>query len=196
DSSGDRDVASAYLEFAIPVVSPSMDIPLVQAFEVQAAARFESYSDVGEILKPKVAAAWTVFPWLKFRGSYSEGFRAPNLVQINESGLERSNGRLDYVRCEADLRADRISSLDDCGRSQAVVSERQGSDRLGPETNNSYSLGVVLQPRIAHDRCGRITATVDYWRINQDDVVGIFGDDNQIAYDYLLRTRGSYNPAV
>lgn len=196
DSSGDRDVASAYLEFAIPVVSPSMDIPLVQAFEVQAAARFESYSDVGEILKPKVAAAWTVFPWLKFRGSYSEGFRAPNLVQINESGLERSNGRLDYVRCEADLRADRISSLDDCGRSQAVVSERQGSDRLGPETNNSYSLGVVLQPRIANDRFGRITATVDYWRINQDDVVGIFGDDNQIAYDYLLRTRGSYNPAV
>src|SRR5690606_32661787 len=111
-------------------------------------------------------------------------------------GLERSNGRLDYVRCEADLRADRISSLDDCGRSQAVVSERQGSDRLGPETNNSYSLGVVLQPRIANDRFGRITATVDYWRINQDDVVGIFGDDNQIAYDYLLRTRGSYNPAV
>ncbi|RXZ66416.1 TonB-dependent receptor domain-containing protein [Pelagerythrobacter rhizovicinus] len=196
DSSGERDVASAYLEFAIPVISPSMEIPLVRAFEVQAAARFESYSDVGEILKPKVAAAWTVFPWLKFRGSYSEGFRAPNLVQINENGLERSNGRLDYVRCEADLRAGRIASLDDCGRSQSVVSQREGSDELGPETNDSYSLGVVFQPMIANNRFGRITATVDYWRINQRDVVGIFGDDNQIAYDYLLRTRGSSNPAV
>lgn len=196
DSSGDRDVASAYLEFAIPVISPFMDVPLVEAFEVQAAARFESYSDVGEILKPKVAAAWTVFPWLKFRGSYSEGFRAPNLVQINENGLERSNGRLDYVRCEADIRAGRIDTIDDCGRSQSVVSERQGSSELGPEENNSYSLGIVLQPNIANGRFGQITATVDYWRINQTDVVGIFGDDNQIAYDYLLRVRGSSNPAV
>ena len=196
DSSGERDVASAYLEFAIPVISPDMGIPLVRAFEVQAAARFESYSDVGEILKPKVAAAWTVFPWLKFRGSYSQGFRAPNLVQINENGLERSNGRLDYIQCEADLRADRIESFDDCGRSQSVVSERQGSDQLGPETNETFSLGAVFQPIIANGRFGNLIATVDYWRIDQDDVVGIFGDDNQIAYDYLLRVRGSSNPAV
>ncbi len=195
DSSGDRDVASAYLEFAIPVISPSMEIPLIQAFDIQAAARFESYSDVGEILKPKVAAAWTVFDWLKFRGSYSEGFRAPNLVQINENGLQRSNGRLDYIRCEADLRANRIANLDECGRSQSVISDRAGSDKLTPETNNTYSLGVVLQPRIP-SRFGRIIATIDYWRIDQKDVVGIFGDDNQIALDYLLRVRGSSNPAV
>lgn len=196
DSSGDRSVASAYVELAIPVVSPFMDIPLIEAFELQAAARFESYSDVGEILKPKIAAAWTVFPWLKLRGSYSMGFKAPNLVQINENGLERSNGRLDYVMCEADLRAGRIANLDECGRSQSVISERQGSNKLGPETNNSYTVGAVFQPRIADGRFGRITATIDYWRINQDDVVGIFGDDNQIAYDYLLRVRGSSNPAV
>lgn len=196
DSSGERDVASAYLEFAIPVISPDMGIPLVRAFDLQAAARFESYSDVGEILKPKVAAAWTVFPWLKFRGSYSQGFRAPNLVQINENGLERSNGRLDYIQCEADLRADRIDSFDDCGRSQSVVSERQGSGELGPETNETFSLGAVFQPIIANGRFGNLIATVDYWRIDQDDVVGIFGDDNQIAYDYLLRVRGSSNPAV
>ena len=196
DSSGDRDVASAYLEFAVPVISPDMDIPLVERIDVQLAARFESYSDVGSILKPKVAAAWTMFPWLKFRGSYSEGFRAPNLVQINENGLERSNGRLDYVRCEADIRADRIDTIDDCGRSQSVVSERQGSKDLGPETNSTYSLGAVFMPNIADGRFGRLIATVDYWRIDQDDVVGIFGDDNQIAYDYLLRVRGSSNPAV
>ena len=196
DSSGERDVASAYLEFAIPVISPDMDIPLIEQIDVQLAARFESYSDVGEILKPKMAAAWTVFPWLKLRGSYSEGFRAPNLVQINENGLERSNGRLDYVQCEADLRANRIATIDDCGRSQSVVSERQGSKALGPETNNTYSLGAVFMPDIANGRFGQLVATVDYWRINQDNVVGIFGDDNQIAYDYLLRVRGSSNPAV
>lgn len=196
DSSGSREVISAYAELAIPVVGPEMDIPLVEAIDVQLAARFESYSDVGEIVKPKIAAAWTVTPWLKLRGSYSEGFRAPNLPQINENGVERSNGRLDYVRCEADIRAGRIASLDDCGRSQSVVSDREGSDDLGPEENNSYTAGIVFQPVIANDRFGRVTATVDYWRINQNDVVGIFGDDNQIALDYLLRVRGSSNPAV
>ena len=37
---------------------------------------------------------------------------------------------------------------------------------------------------------------MDYWSIEQENIVGIFGDDNHIIYDYLLRTMGETNPAV
>ena len=37
DNSGDRDVGSLYAEFAIPLVSPSMGVPLVRALDLQVA---------------------------------------------------------------------------------------------------------------------------------------------------------------
>ena len=196
DSSGDRVVGSAYAELAIPLVGPDMNIPLVQNLDMQLAIRGESYDDVGSVLKPKAALGWTVFDWLKFRGSYSEGFRAPNLIQIHEKGIERVNSRSDYIKCEADLRAGRIASFDDCGRGQSVVSMREGSSDLEPEENTTYSVGAVFMPNFWDPKFGMFTLTVDYWNIEQEGVVGIFGDDNQIALDYLLRTQGSSNPLV
>ena len=44
------------------------------------------------------------------RGSYAEGFKAPNLEQINARVVTRSNTRVDYVRCEAQLRTGAITS--------------------------------------------------------------------------------------
>ena len=79
DTNGSRDVFSAFVELAVPVVSPDMNIPLVYSIEMQLAARAESYSDVGSVIKPKIAASWHLFEQLQIRGAYSEGFRAPNL---------------------------------------------------------------------------------------------------------------------
>lgn len=196
DSSGDRSVFSSYAELSVPLVSRDMNIPLMQAIDVQLAARYENYSDVGDVLKPKAAIGWEVTDWLMLRGSYSEGFRAPNLPQIHERGVERSNTRLDYVFCEADLRAGRIANVDECLRAQSTVSVREGSSTLEPETNTTYSYGFVFQPQLWDRRFGDLTVTVDYWNIQQENVIGIFGDDNHLAYDYLLRTQGSFNPAV
>src|SRR5690606_15573944 len=78
DTKGSREVFSTYLEFALPLVSPEMDIPLVYQLDMQLAGRYEHYSDFGSVAKPKVAVAWDVVPGVRLRGSYSEGFRAPN----------------------------------------------------------------------------------------------------------------------
>jgi iron complex outermembrane receptor protein len=104
DSSGSRDVFAAFAEASVPIVSPDMNIPLVQTFDLQLAARYEHYSDFGGSgIKPRVAAAWTPFSGLMFRGAYSEGFRAPNLIVVNE-GVDRSNAREDSYFCEAGVR--------------------------------------------------------------------------------------------
>ena len=191
DTSGHRHVVSAFAEAAVPIVSESMEIPLMKSFDVQLAARFEDYSDVGDVLKPKFAFGWQMFEWMRFRGAYSQGFRAPNLPQVFETGLERVNTRSDWIRCEADLRS-QGTAFADCDRTQAVSSSRTGSRTLKPENDDNYSFGVVFTPSFAPT----LTLSADYWRIEQQRIVGIFGDDNQIALDYLLRVRGSSNPNV
>src|SRR5690606_37283059 len=113
---GSRDVAGAFIEFALPLVSPEMNIPLVYSLDMQLAGRYEHYSDFGDVAKPKVAIAWDIADGLRIRASYSEGFRAPNLEQVNATEYARAGSNLDYVRCEADLRAARIATFAACSQ--------------------------------------------------------------------------------
>ncbi|GAA4775757.1 TonB-dependent receptor [Stakelama sediminis] len=196
DVFGRRTVESAYAELAIPVISPDMHVPLAYNVELQLAGRFEHYSDAGSVAKPKIAGAWDIVDGLRIRGSYSEGFKAPNLEQVNATVVTRSNTRTDYIRCEADLIAGRISSFNDCSETQAVISQRSGNPDLKPETSKSWTVGVVLQPKFIPSRFGQLTITADYWHVHQEGMVGIFGDSNSIIKDYLLRTQGSSDPDV
>ncbi|WP_430424370.1 TonB-dependent receptor domain-containing protein [Phenylobacterium sp.] len=196
DVSGHRTVKSAYAELAIPLVSPEMNIPLVDRVEVQLAGRAEDYSDVGSVAKPKVAAAWDIIPGFRLRGSWSKGFKAPNLEQINVSQVSRTNNRQDYYFCEADLRARRITSFTQCTQSRTTRAVRAGNPDLKPETSESLSYGIVLQPEFIPPEFGRLTLTADVWKIRQKGIVGLFGEGNAVILDYLLRLQGSSNPAV
>ncbi|WP_217983752.1 TonB-dependent receptor [Sphingopyxis sp. GW247-27LB] len=198
DSSGARNTISAYLEFAVPLVSPEMDVPLVHSLDLQLAGRMESYQGFSTVAKPKVALSWYPVRNLQLRGSWSQGFRAPNLPQLFESGIQRSNTRTDWVRCEADFRLGRITTFADCtdlsGRSQGVVSNRSGSQDLRPEESENLSVGGTFQVNMGD--AGRLTFTADYWEIRQKNVIGLFGDSNALILDYLLRLQGSSNPNV
>lgn len=196
DTRGARTVASAFAELAIPVVSPDMNIPLVRRFDLQLAGRYEHYSDFGSVAKPKVAAAWDVVDGLRFRGSYSEGFRAPNLEQMNATVITRGNNRVDYIRCEADVRAGRGWGNCASDHSSVATARRAGNPDLKAETSTNWTVGTVIQPRFIPSRFGRITFTADYWQIRQKGIVGVFGEGNALILDYLLRTQGSSNPLV
>lgn len=196
DTKGKRTVAAAYAEVAVPVISPEMGIPLIYRFDLQMAGRFEHYSDVGSVAKPKVAAAWDVVDGIRFRASYSEGFKAPNLEQLNATLVTRSNTRTDYVRCEADLRAGRITSFSACSQGFATTAQRSGNPDLKPETSKNWTVGVVLQPRFLEDSIGRVVVTADYWNIKQKGIVGLFGEGNALINDYLLRTQGQTDTNV
>jgi outer membrane receptor protein involved in Fe transport len=177
-----------------------MHVPLVQTIDLQLAARYESFDRFGDVTKPKVALSWRPFDFLLFRSAWSQGFRAPNLQQLFETGLQRSNVRTDWVRCEADVRAARYASFTNSactsGHALSVTSLRAGSLSLKPEESENASAGLVFESSFMPRKFGKVTFTADWWRIEETDVVGIFGDDNQITYDYLLRTRGLSNPAV
>lgn len=192
DTRGTRQAWSAFVETFVPLVSEDMDIPLIESLNLQLAGRMEHFKDIDETaLVPRAAASWTVVPGLMLRGAWSQGFRAPNLVQVNDEGTTRSNTRDDFVRCQAQLEKGLISSLGVCP-GEGVISFRSGTDQLRPEDSESINLGLVFEPKFIPG----LTLTADYWRVKQTGLVGTFGDDNAIALDLLLRLNGSSNPNV
>ena len=196
DTFGSRNVFSAYGELAVPVISPDMRVPLVRNVELQLAGRFEHYSDFGSIFRPKVAGAWDVVDGLRLRGSWSKGFRAPNLEQLHAGEYGRLATNNDYLRCEADLRAGRIAKFDQCSEPVGYSIRVAGNPDLQPERSTDKSVGIVLQPHFIPRRFGRLTITADYWEIQQKGIVGQFGGSNSLALDYLRRLQGSSNPNV
>ncbi|MBX7526029.1 TonB-dependent receptor plug domain-containing protein [Qipengyuania vesicularis] len=192
DTSGDRNVYSGFAEVFVPLVSDDMDIPLIQNLSIQLAGRFERFDDIKETaIVPRVAASWSLFDSLMVRGAWSQGFRAPNLVQVNDLGTTRVNTRDDYVRCYAEILQGDIDTFDDC-TGTGTVSLRTGTNVLKPEDTESINVGVVVTPTFLPG----LTLTADYWRVEQKGIVGVFGDDNALALDLLRRLQGSTNPNV
>jgi len=196
DSRGKRSVAGAFVEFAVPLVSPEMNIPLVQSIDMQLAGRFEEYSDFGSVAKPKVAVAWNVIDGLRLRGSYSEGFRAPNLEQVNATQYARLASGPDFIRCEADIRRGTIANMTQCGRTASVSLRIAGNPDLEPEESTNQSYGLVFQPTFIPESLGDFTFTVDRWKIEQEKIVGLLGAQTALAVEYLNRVQGGTNPNV
>lgn len=186
DNSGDRDVTSVFTEFAIPVF---------ESLDVQLALRYEDFSDVGDTTVGKFAFGWRPFEKLMLRGSWSEAFRAPNLITINEALVVRQNTRIDFV---CDYVEDVTGADLDTDCTPSVQRRASGSESLRPEESTNTSIGIVLNP------IEDLTITADYWTIEKEDSIGLFGENNHSVYDLLLRLRegtadcgnASFNPAI
>ena len=74
-----RTVYSAFLEFNMPLISPEMDVPLVQSFSLDVSGRYDNYSDVGDTENPKVAFDWVI----------TDGFKAARLLRHLLRGAHR-----------------------------------------------------------------------------------------------------------
>ena len=171
DSSGQRDVTSLFAE---------LQIPLLQNLDVQLALRNENYSDLQDsnVTVGKFAFGYRPFEPLLVRGSWSETFRAPNLVTVNEGLVARSNTRMDWTCFYANEATNEVHDLD-C--SNSTQRSAQGSELLVPETGVNTSLGLVLEP------VDGLTLTADWWSIEKEDTIGLFGEENHMILDLFYR---------
>ncbi len=200
DTVGARKVFSLFAELAVPLVSPEMNIPLVKSLDVQLAARYEDFSDIGDVTRPRIALSWFLMDSLHFRASYSEGFKAPNLAQISEPVISRQVQGEDIYYCQAQVNRGIAPNLGACvttgvGNEYITSVERltSGSKLLSPEESESLSFGFVFQPEFINN----LTVSVDYWDIDQTGIIGIFGTPNHLALDWALRINGmAPNPDV
>jgi iron complex outermembrane recepter protein len=78
----DRQVNSGYAEFLLPIVGAGNARSGIQRLTLDAAVRYDDYSDVGDTTNAKFGASWKPVETLTLRGSYGTSFRAPLISQI------------------------------------------------------------------------------------------------------------------
>ena len=164
DTHGNRHVAALYAETVLPVVGRGVRFPLVQSLELTASARFESYTDFGSTTKPKFGANWKPVSWVMVRGSYNEGFHAPNLAQLFTGTLIRT------VTGSTDTYRSAVTGLITDGPSNRR-SVASGNRQLRPETSTGKSAGIVVEvPGIRG-----LSVSVDYYEIRQKSLIASGG---------------------
>ncbi len=116
---------------------------------VQAAIRYEDYSDFGDELVYKVAGRYLVNDNVAVRGSYGTGFRAPTPGQ---QGTTNVSTRL----------PDGFPVATGLFPASGDIAQALGASLLQAETSESYTLGFTAEIE-------NLTLTVDYYKIDIDD---------------------------
>ncbi|WP_027079069.1 TonB-dependent receptor [Luteimonas mephitis] len=148
---GDQTVAAAYAELSAPVL---------ESLELSGALRMDSYKGGDTATTPKVGIKWTPAQWLSVRGTYAEGFRAPNPAETAGSSVGYATAT-DLVRCPDGETP--IAPGIPC-QSTVAFASRPNPD-LKPEESKSYSVGIVLQPTDS------TSLTLDAWRIKRTNEI-------------------------
>ena len=125
------------------------ELNITDPFLVDAALRFENYSDFGSTFNWKIASRYKLSDKLSVRGSFSTGFRAPSLAQIHYNLIFNN-----FVAGES------LPSL--LSSNTSTVTKAFGIGPLQEETSVNGSLGFTLT-------LGEFTATIDAYSISVKD---------------------------
>lgn len=150
-----RRVDSLYGELVVPIFGPDNATGGFQKLELNAAVRYDKYSDVGSTTNPKFGINWVPVDGLTLRGSYGTSFRAPTITQIygNSNSL--------FVQ----------TYQNPAGGTITGVARSGGNLGLAPETATTWSVGADFEPM----RNLRLSATffsVDY----KNQVIALLSD--------------------
>jgi len=118
-----------------------VNVPIVKTLEMDAAVRYDHYSDFGGTTNPKVSLRWQPTRTLLVRGSWGEGFVAPSLFQLKQPpiGSVTAAGTSDPIRCPVT----HLTGVD-C-RTQFGVTFG-GTPTLKPQESQQTTFGVVFEP--------------------------------------------------
>lgn len=143
-------------------------LPVSKKLELQAAARYDQYSDFGKTFNPKIGFRYAASPGLLFRGSANTGFRAPSLDDLYgpQSSTFTQNAYNDPLLCPGGkVTAQGVASRD-CGQQTQAL--QGGNPKLQPEKSKSFTLGTAIQP--SKDTL----FTVDYWNVFLSNKIDAF----------------------
>jgi iron complex outermembrane receptor protein len=164
-----------------------VNAPLIKDFELNVAARYDHYSDVGGSFNPKVSLRYQPTKQWLGRASFNKGFRAPTLFDLfgPQTITNTSDTHDDPRLCPGGTPVPGANPNVVCGQQQLI--RQGGNPGLGPEHSRTWSLGAVYEPTSS------VTFSVDYWNIKLKDVIqplaeqAIFGDfakyQNLFVYD-------------
>jgi iron complex outermembrane recepter protein len=144
-TSASRGIWAGFVEAYLPLIGAENGIPLVKNFLIDAAVRYDSYSDVGSTTNPKVGATWDLNDELTGRGSWGTSFRAPSLTDSNPEVFSYF-----YLTAIADYtgRTGYNPWYSSSGTNYAGVLIIGGdSPNVKPETSENWSTGIEYKPQ-------------------------------------------------
>ncbi|MEG3173618.1 TonB-dependent receptor [Sphingomonas sp. ZB1N12] len=176
---GGYQVSEAFGEIIAPLIE---NRPFFQMLSVEGGVRYSHYK-VDTASAPtfntttyKGGANWEPVNGVKFRGTYQRAVRAPNISELFSplnttltnlatdpcaGALPTTNANLRAVCLAQGAPIGTIGSIIDPTSAQANVTSG-GNPNVRPETSDSYTLGLVLQPQSI---IPGFSVTVDYYNI-------------------------------
>ena len=152
-TSASQDSAAVYVD---------LEADVTDNLTLQAAVRYEDFSEFGDTTDYKVAGMYHVTDTFRIRGAYSTGFHAPTAGQANITNVTTQNvdgvlidqGTLPLSSAAGQLAADFIEATEG------------GRPTLGPEEATNLAFGVAFD-------LGATTWTIDYYQIEVEDRVAL-----------------------
>jgi iron complex outermembrane receptor protein len=162
---GKRNVSALFTE---------LNVPILNNLDLTGALRYDKYSDFGHTTNPKLGFRFQPAKEIMFRGSYSKGFRAPSLYELNaaQTYTNTANTLDDPVNCPGGVPKPGKSASANC--SQQFQALTGGNTKLSPEKSKNGTVGMVWEP------VNNLTVSLDYWTIRLTQQIGTLQD-----YDVL-----------
>jgi iron complex outermembrane receptor protein len=147
-----------------------LQIPVLKMLEIDGSGRFDHYNTYGGEATPKVGFKFTPIQQVALRGTYSQGFRAPNPVESSSSGAGGYYfSAPDPILCASGNKAAPNTYPNQC--SIPYVFLTVANPALKPETSISKTLGIILSPLKGHDY------TVDWYDITLNHQIYPYSED-------------------
>ncbi|MFK7829486.1 MAG: TonB-dependent receptor [Congregibacter sp.] len=195
---GAFEATDVFMEVSLPLLE---GVPFAESLVFDAAIRASDYTTIGSAITWKTGLSWTPIEDVRFRSTFSEAVRAPNInelfapqtgstsrppdpcdsAQINAlaAGGQGQLAQQTQANCVADFAAIGLTPFDADGNysfsdplSAAFPAQQGGNPDLQEETAQSYTVGVVIQPRFLDG----LTVSVDYWNIEIEDAISEVSD--------------------
>jgi len=179
-NSGTRHTYAAYGE---------LNVPIIKSLDVTVSARYDKYSDFGNSTNPKVSFRFQPVDSVLFRGSYSTGFRAPSLYEVNSAQSITNTGNTynDPVNCPGGKPIPGKVASDVC--KQQFQAQLGGNTNLQPEKSKNATIGVVVEP------IKDLSLGLDVWAISLRNTIGSLSQDFIFANPAKYAALYHRNPA-
>lgn len=185
---GETQVREAFLELRAPLLA---NLPAIQRLELSAAVRSSDYDRIGRDEVFKGGLYWRVVEDLSFRASYAEGFRAPNIGELFNSGSRFDSGINDpcsnYVTNGSALVQANCATLgvptSFTQINQQISVQTGGNEALRPETSETTNIGFAYSPSWAENAAwiDELTFDVNYYDIKLEDAIQALSAQSQLT---------------
>jgi len=159
---GGQTNSNAYIELVAPVL---------KGLEIDLAGRYDRYNTYGSSTTPKFGVKYSPFKMLTIRGTYGQGFRAPNPAEAGAAGSLFSGFTFnDASLCPNPGNPQTAGNFpSQCAGIAVPVGLQAGTPTLQPEKSKNYTGGFIFQP------FDNTSISFDYWdiKVNQDIQSGV-----------------------